>query len=486
MKNSKPFDFFSIPIDVYAYGLTSKDVIGTPLGDSIHRFWNKKKKATWELGIDMYSPFTRSHRDFLLSSKKERVMLGGNSSAKSWTGAAFVTALALGKHPTITDIKVPNSGWLACEDFSLTKEGPVKALTILGKNYIKDINVHDKEIHWINGSVTGIKSYESGWKKFQAAEKDYVWLDEEPPIDIYKECQMRTMRASGYILTTMTPLEGMTWMYETLEEDGGQNIEVIQASLFDNYTLKPEDIERTIRDYSEEDYSARVEGNFTQMAGIIYKEFKREFHVIKPFKLNREDFICFAGIDPHITTPTAVTFLNIHKSGMQFITDELFVAGTIPEIAQEIKKIEKKYRMGFRVMDSAAKTDIRIYGCDIWSDFTKNGIASILAPKGDGSIGKGVSDIREKLKINPKNNKPELMVFDNCKNTIRAFKSLTRERYRDESKRGKKDKIAETKWHNHAALRYIYQLQPTYSPPMDKFNYNNFLDSLTADEVIGV
>ena len=479
--NRQSFDF-SVPIDVEEYGLDSEKILGSALRQKIFEFWKKKKKATWELGIDVYSPFTKTHQAFLLSRAKERALIGGNSSSKSWTGAAFVTALALGKHPTI-DIKVPNSGWLACEDFSLVKDGPVKAITTLGKNYIKEINAHDKIIKWVNGSETGIKSYESGWKKFQSAEKDYVWLDEEPPEDIYKECQMRTMRSSGYILTTMTPLEGMTWMYDYLFDESDA-IETYCASLYDNYTLDEKDIARTIRKYSEEELQARVYGKFTQMAGLFYKGFNRGVHVIEPFELNKDDFVVFRGIDPHIATPTAVIFLAIHRNGQHFIVNEMFEGGTIPEISRNIKAVSSNYRLGYTVMDAAAKTDIKIYGCDIWSDFAKQGVNSILSPKGPGSIGKGVSDIAERLKVNEITGKPGLLIFKNCYGIIKAMQTLTRETYRDESKKGKKDKIAESKYHHHAALRYVYQMQPKFFEPIS----NDDLDKagyIPMDEVTG-
>ena len=42
--------------------------------------------------------------------------------------------------------------------------------------------------------------------------KDGVWLDEEPPMDIYGECLIRTATTHGIVYTTFTPLEGMSDM----------------------------------------------------------------------------------------------------------------------------------------------------------------------------------------------------------------------------------------------------------------------------------
>ena len=61
-------------------------------------------------------------------------------------------------------------------------------------------------------STLGIKSYQQGRGSFEGTEKDGVWLDEEPPMDIYGECLIRTATTHGIVYTTFTPLEGMSDM----------------------------------------------------------------------------------------------------------------------------------------------------------------------------------------------------------------------------------------------------------------------------------
>ncbi len=59
-------------------------------------------------------------------------------------------------------------------------------------------------------SKLGFKSYDQGRKKFQGTAKHVVFLDEEPPMDVYTECLTRTMTVDGLVICTFTPLEGMT------------------------------------------------------------------------------------------------------------------------------------------------------------------------------------------------------------------------------------------------------------------------------------
>ena len=59
-------------------------------------------------------------------------------------------------------------------------------------------------------STLGFKSYDQGRKKFQGTSKQLIWLDEEPPMDVYSECLTRTMTTDGSVICTFTPLEGLT------------------------------------------------------------------------------------------------------------------------------------------------------------------------------------------------------------------------------------------------------------------------------------
>jgi len=69
----------------------------------------------------------------------------------------------------------------------------------------------------ISGGISRckIKSYAEGRKSFEGTEQDFIWLDEECPLDIYTECLTRTMTTDGLVILTFTPLAGIT---ETVEQ----------------------------------------------------------------------------------------------------------------------------------------------------------------------------------------------------------------------------------------------------------------------------
>lgn len=59
-------------------------------------------------------------------------------------------------------------------------------------------------------SMIGFKSFDQGRRAFQGTAKEVIWLDEECPEDVYGECLIRTATTRGLLMTTFTPLSGLT------------------------------------------------------------------------------------------------------------------------------------------------------------------------------------------------------------------------------------------------------------------------------------
>jgi len=59
-------------------------------------------------------------------------------------------------------------------------------------------------------SLLGFKSFDQKRRKFQGTKKHGIWLDEEPPADVYDECMVRLMTTNGIMLVTFTPLLGLS------------------------------------------------------------------------------------------------------------------------------------------------------------------------------------------------------------------------------------------------------------------------------------
>lgn len=65
-----------------------------------------------------------------------------------------------------------------------------------------------------------IKAYEQGFKKFMGKQWDIIWLDEEPPMEIWSQVVRSTFaRKNSLIICTFTPEEGMTKLVSELYND---------------------------------------------------------------------------------------------------------------------------------------------------------------------------------------------------------------------------------------------------------------------------
>jgi len=182
----------------------------------------------------------------------DRCMMAANRVGKTWGVGGYETALHLtGLYPDWWEgirFEGPIDGWAAGDTSETTRDIVQLALAgvggeggegELGTGLIPAANIIGEPTHrrGIAGAIdtmvirhssggkskVGFKSYDQGRKKFQGTAKHIVWLDEEPPLDVYTECVTRTMTVDGHILSTFTPLEGMTEvanMYYELIETG--------------------------------------------------------------------------------------------------------------------------------------------------------------------------------------------------------------------------------------------------------------------------
>lgn len=204
-----------------------------------------------------------------------------------------------------------------------------------------------------------IMTYDQDIKEFESSTLGFAWFDEPPPLSIFKATVAR-MRRGGIIFITATPLTGSAWMYDHIlcyTGDKGQR-DFIEADVESNCIehgirgiLRHEDIQKMIAEYDESDLQARVHGKFQHLIGLVFKQFSRKIHVIKPFTLNPRDFCSIEMIDPHPRNPDAVMWLAINRKGTKFVTDELYMKGKTSELAERIKKIEEKHRIILRVGD---------------------------------------------------------------------------------------------------------------------------------------
>ena len=169
--------------------------------------------------------------EFHKNMHKNRWVFGGNRSGKTECGAVETVWLARGNHP-YRKVEGDTCGWVVSLSTQVQRDvAQKKILHYLNKDWIEDIIMLSGKksaceygvidtilVKNIFGGISkiGLKSCDQGREKFQGTSLDYVWFDEEPPLDIYTECKMRVLDKAGILYGTMTPLKGLTWVYEQI------------------------------------------------------------------------------------------------------------------------------------------------------------------------------------------------------------------------------------------------------------------------------
>lgn len=168
---------------------------------------------------------------------RERCLMAGNRCGKTVAGAYETTCHLTGLYPDWWPgkrFKTPIRAWVAGKKNETTRDivqtvllgevsqdGGRKGVTGTGivpghlignvtwKQGVADL-VDTVKVKHVSGrwSVLGVKSYQQDRGAFEGTAQHLVWLDEEPPIDIYGECLIRTATTGGVILLTFTPLDG--------------------------------------------------------------------------------------------------------------------------------------------------------------------------------------------------------------------------------------------------------------------------------------
>ena len=256
---------------------------------------------------------------------------------------------------------------------------------------------------------------------------DYVWFDEEPPEDIYKECKMRVLDRSGEIYGTMTPLKGLTWVYNTiyLNEHNDNEVWCEFMEWGDNPYLSENDIKQLSATLSGDDLLARRYGKFTSLGGQVYNEFDESVNVIEPFDVP-SDWYDNISIDPGLNNPLSAHFYAVDYDGNIYVIAEHYQSGqTVEYHSSKIKEIcqrlgwPKSYNgMYSALIDSAANQRTLSSPKNVCEIFYENGI--LVNPKVNKDLYSGISRVKSYFKN--AEGKTRLYIFKNCVNMIREIK----------------------------------------------------------------
>jgi len=219
--------------------------------------------------------------------------MAGNQLGKTWAGGFEAAMHATGFYPDWWNgrrFDKATTAWVSGVTGESTRDNPQRIL--LGRpgvfgtgsipkkciiDYASARGVADLvdtlRIRHVSGgeSIIAFKAYEKGREKWQGETLDWLWFDEEPPLDIYTEGLTRTNATGGLTFITFTPLLGMSDTVMRFLGDGkAPNTHVTNMTINDAEHYTKEQREAIIASYPPHEREARVNGVPMLGSGRVY------------------------------------------------------------------------------------------------------------------------------------------------------------------------------------------------------------------------
>lgn len=458
------------------------------------------KDARIRPGLNAYHPHPKQV-DFHADTSKKKLFIGGNRSGKTVGGSLETIWWAKGEHPYRKVPMAPTQLRVVTTDFIEGLEGIVlpeirrwipDSLLVNGSwedTYKKRL----RKLELTNKSTIEFMTYEQNLVAFAGTSRTAIWFDEEPPKDIYQECLARLIDQDGSYWITMTPVEGMTWVFDDLytKAQHDDSIYVLEVDMLDNPHISESAAKSYLDGLDDNERAIRKEGRFVSRSGMIYAPHLRDIHIIDDYK-EQAGLVTYEMMDHGFNNPTAWLWAQINPDGDVFIFDEYYerfrtVSQHIPFIAEKRKAhvVPSSYCVG----DPSIRNTDPITGTSIQTEYAKGGIGIAL---GVNDFSVGVDRVIHYLQGSLGDySRPKLYISVRCTNLLWEIrklqwaswhqKKLAATRNRKEEQMGKDDHLCD-------ALRYGLMSRPeiddgTSIPPLDMLD--EFIPEVPANEGIG-
>lgn len=494
---------------------------------------NGLKEVSRAPNIKKYRPHEKQEV-FHRSVRKSKLYIGGNRSGKTVGGVCEAVWRASCTHPYRADLNSLGAtrGRVVGVDFNHGVEQILLPIykqwcypsILRGDSWETAWDKTLKTLTFKNGSTIEFMSYDQDLDKFAGTSRHWIHFDEEPPKPIYNECKARLIDTNGDFWITMTPVEGITWVYEDLYEHNVNNpdgkVLVIEINSLENPYLSNEGIENFLDGIDEDETNTRIGGKFVQQGGKIYKNFDPIVggrHVLKePIDTPKDYFknwLWIMCLDHGLNNPTAVLWIAIDQNGFGVVFDEHYRnEWTVDQHAAAIiLKIKQHGRApDIMVADPSIAARNGITGTSIQQEYQKYGISFIL---GNNDVKSGLIRVKRYFNLakyvgsrtHPLfvdkddaaiDKFPRMRVSPACVNFIREHKRYRWKTYRDKKMQYEMNPYDEPhKKDDHScdAFRYGMMTQPDLfadqtDPQFDSFHtkVNGALEALGLDSTMQI
>lgn len=272
---------------------------------------------------------------------------------------------------------------------------------------IKRTNETELYLELLNGSQIHLKGADNP-DSLRGVRIDLCIFDETAFIDHWDEVwkvirpTLADSKADVWFISTPNGFNH----FKTMSEETGSDWSYHHFTTYDNPYIPRDEIESMKSEMDEDSFAQEIMGEFRKMSGLIYKDFKRDVHMVDVPQLDYNYTYC-RSLDFGFSHKTALVYFAINSTGTAiYAYDGIYQSGLIEKEIADIAQIKDAGKIiTTSVADSAQPMSIKQlqeFGC-------------LFTPieKGQDSVKNGIVKVAEMLKIRNDTGKPTLMFSKN-------------------------------------------------------------------------
>lgn len=279
-------------------------------------------------------------------------------------------------------------------------------------------------------SSLGFKNYQQDIQAFMGTARHAIWLDEECPMEIYNECNIRTATTKGIMISTFTPLLGLTPMVVNFArkatfllgakpilsvDDGGehtvgmsQSKAILQIGWDDAPWLDEDTKKRLLEDTPEHMKEARRSGAPAMGSGNVYTT-PVEKIMCDPFTIP-DSWPRMYGMDVGWNRTAVIWGALDPNSDTVYFYDEHYVGKELPSTHAHSVRSRGDWIPG--VIDPASRGRSQTDGKQLMQQYIDQGL-ELRAARND--VEAGIAAVQQRLASG------KLKVFSTCQNILKEY-----------------------------------------------------------------
>ena len=304
-----------------------------------------------------------------------------------------------------------------------TKESYVKETNYFGRMYCVEVPNHTILVRrngkaiWCGNSLRGAGLNGVVLDEY-AQVKSHVWGEIIRPMLTDTE---------GWAIFIGTPQGYDNDLFKKYEEEKRDpDYKSFHFTSYENPYVPTKDIDKAKEELTEDAFAQEYLAEFKRFTGLVYKDFSREVHVVKPFDI-QPSWTWIRGLDRGFRNPSACMFIAVSDNDVWYLVDSVYQAGlTNPELHELIKQKSGGHFFSWSVGDSEDPASLK----DL-SD-----LGSYFQPVEKTSGTSGLNWIRYKIeKFTARIKEKKFFVFDTPANrlVIKEFENYRWQEKKDES-----------------------------------------------------